>query len=334
MSSLFSPHRQYEVKIQDDGNLVIYTASGRVVWASGADPSPDPVPPAPVVPPPTDTWPRLGASYYTSLTDPRIDPPTFAVRLADLGVTLTRAWLFDAWAIGASAGTGCYDGYLPWVRGADGRFDLWSMDAAYLDRLRAYVEAMAAQGILVQLCGCELYTWSDRKQGLLWVPPSARQPWRCNSQGVDYHDDHAFERIGQPMGRDAFLGACYQRVVATLDGLPYSVELGNELPEKTLHARLAVAWRDAGYRGSISVNRQEDTPGQYRNMRIGQMGGYDRIAFHGKRSLAYLDEEFPREPELRTFQLFWASGPDPSRVILSSDGCRASTDVARLSYSW
>ena len=321
-----SPDNRYELKLQNDGNLVVYSATGRVIWASGVDPAPEPAPPVPVRPPPTDTWPRLGASYYTSLTDPRIDPVAFATRLADLGVTYTRVWLLDAWAVSAAGGTGCYDGFVPWVRGTDGRFDLWTVDPRYLDRLRAYVEAMTAHGILVQLSGLELY-WSQRKAGLLWVPDAARGPFRLNRQGVCYRDDDAFDRIAQPSGPDAFLGHFYATVVAALAGLPYTVELGNEMPEKPLHARLASAWRAAGYTGSISVNRQDDTPGQFANMKIGQPGGYDRLALHGKRDLGYLDEDYPEEPRYRTFRAFYASGPDPSRIILSSDGCRASTDV-------
>jgi len=281
--------------------------------------------PAPSTPP-ADTWPRLGLSYYTSLTDPRLDLAGFAARLRDAGADYTRVWLLDAWAVSANGGPGCYDGYLPWVR-RDGRFDLDQVDPWYLERLRAYVEAMNAVGVLPQLSGLELYSWSSRKAGMLWVPDANRGPFRLNHQGVRYAEDDALERIGQPSGADAFLGHCYQRVVETLAGTTYTVELANEMPEKPLHERLAVLWRTAGYLGSISVNRQDDTPGQFANMRIGRPGGYDRIAFHGKRDLSYLDEDFPREPEHRTFRQFYLSRPDPTRIILSSDGCRKSTSV-------
>lgn len=284
--------------------------------------------PAPTYPPPTDTWPRLGASYYTSLTDPRVDVAEFALRLADLGCTLTRVWLLDAWAIGASAGTSCYDGLLAWERQSDGRFDLWRVNPFYLERLRAYVEVMNVAGILPELSGLDLYTWSDRKQGLLWVPHTTWQPFHHNRQGLRYAGDDAFARIGQPTAEDAFLRQFYRQVVETLAGLVYTVELGNEMPEKPLHERLREAWRLAGYTGTISVNRHEDTPGQYANMRIGQPGGYDRISFHGKRDLPYLDEAFPREPTYRTFRAFYDSRTaQPARVVLSSDGCRKSTNV-------
>lgn len=61
-------------------------------------------------------------------------------------------------------------------------------------------------------------------------------------------------------------------------------------------------------------------------MRIGT--DYDLIAFHGRRSLAYLDERFENEPVYSTFRDFWGSGNlDPARVTISSDGCRKSTNV-------
>jgi hypothetical protein len=274
--------------------------------------------------PATDTWPRLGLSYYTSLSDPRVDLAAFAGRLADAGADYTRVWLIDAWAVGANAGTGCYDGFLPWLRSSDGRFDLWTLNQAYLQRLRMYVEHMNDHGILPQLSGWELYAWSSRKQGMLWVPDATHGPFRNNRQGVFYADDGAFDRIGLPTGEDAFLAKFYEAVVQTLQGLSFTVELGNEMPEKPLHERLKARWRQAGYAGSISVNRNEDTPGQFANMKIGI--AYDRIAFHGKRDLGYLDEVYADEPTYRTFRQFYASDPDQSRIILSSDGCRKSTN--------
>lgn len=285
---------------------------------------PTPIPPTPPV---TDTWPRLGLSYYTSLTDPRLDLAGFAARLRDAGADYTRVWLMDAWAVRASGGTGCYDGYVPWQRASDGRFDLWNLHPQYLDRLRGYVEQMNAVGVLPQLSGWELYSWSTRKAGMLWVPDANNGPFRHNRQGVYYADDTAFDRIAQPSGEDAFLGHFYRRVVQVLDGTSYTVELANEMPEKALHERLAALWRTAGYLGSLSVNRQDDTPGQYSNMKIGQPGGYQRIAYHGKKDLAYLDEAYPDEPVYKTFRDFYASKPDFSRIILSSDGCRKSTNV-------
>lgn len=317
---LQSPNGRFAAILQDDGNLVLYSR-GTAYWATNTVVGPEPTPPPSPV---SDVWPRLGLSYYTSLTDPRLDLPGFVARLQDAGANLTRVWLIDAWAVGASAGTGCYDGLVPWEKAADGRYDLDRVNPRYLDHLRDYVERMNQAGILPMLTGWELYSWSTRKAGMLWVPDAAKGPFRRNRQGVYYADDGAFEVIGNASGADAFLGHFYARIVETLAGLVYVAELGNEMPEKPLHERLAARWREAGYAGSFSVNRQDDTPGQYANMQIGVR--YDRISYHGKRDLAYLDEDYPREPRYRTFRQFYASDPDPTRIILSSDGCRKSAN--------
>lgn len=318
--TLQSSNGRFSATLQNDGNFVLHDR-GTPYWATNTVREDAPMPPAPV----SDVWPRLGLSYYTSLTDPRLDLPGFVARLRDAGATLTRVWLIDAWAVGAAGGTGCYDGRVPWEKMADGRYDLWHVSQSYLDHLRAYVEQMNAAGILPMLTGWELYSWSTRKAGLLWVPDAARGPFRKNRNNVYYADDGAFEVIGKSSGEDAFLGHFYLKVVTTLSGLTYTVELGNEMPEKPLHERLAARWREAGYRGGLCVNRQDDTPGQFSNMQIGVR--YDRISYHGKRDLAYLDEDYPHEPRYRTFRAFYASGPDPARIILSSDGCRKSIDV-------
>jgi len=268
-------------------------------------------------------WPRHAASYYTSLTDPRIDPAEFAARLRDLGCDGTRVWLIDAWAVGQ--GTGCYEGYHPWTRGSKGVWDLDVVSQPYLDRLRAYVEAMNAHGILPLLSGWELYSWSDRKQGMLWVPDASTGPFRTNRQGLVYGDDAAFEVIATG-GVHRFLEQFYRRVVETLNGLSYEVELANEMPEKALHYRLRDAWRAAGYTGNLTVNRNEDTPGQHDNMRIGQ--DFEGISFHGQRDIGYLDEVYADEPTYQTFRAFYDTGSyDSWRLALSSDGCRKSTNV-------
>ena len=320
---IVSQDGQYEVVIQNDGNLVTYTRNGRPVWASGVDANPDPLPPAPSPSPSPEARPNVGASFYTSLTDPRCDPAEFATRLQDAGCSFTRVWLIDAWAVGVN-GIGQYEGFVPWERDA-GIFDLERVSGAYLDRLSLYVDAMNAHGITPQLSGLELYSWSDRKAGMLWVPDANLGPFRRNRQGLRYADDSAFTNIATG-GRHQFLEQCYTAVVKMLEGLRFTVETGNEMPEKPLHYRLRDAWRRAGYVGPISVNRQDDTPGGYVNMRIGT--DYDLIAFHGRRSLAYLDERFENEPVYSTFRDFWGSGNlDPARVTISSDGCRKSTNV-------
>ena len=52
---IVSPSKKYELDIQDDGNLVVYGRSGRVIWTSG---QPDPHPE--LEPPPPDPVPDPG----------------------------------------------------------------------------------------------------------------------------------------------------------------------------------------------------------------------------------------------------------------------------------
>ena len=257
--ALTSANGRFRLQLQDDGNLVAYDR-GAPYWATNtipAAPVPGPVPPAGPV---TETWPRRGLSYYTSLTDPRLDLPGFTARLRDAGADYTRVWLLDAWAVGQH-GTGQYFGFVPWEEAADGGFDLWAVNPTYLEHLRLYVETMNAVGVLPQLSGLELYSWSTRKAGMLWVPDASVGPFRHNRQGISYADDTAFDRIAQPSGEDAFLGAFYRRVVETLAGTVYTVELANEMPEKPLHARLRQAWRAAGYRGCAQRQPPGGHPG-------------------------------------------------------------------------
>lgn len=280
---------------------------------------PLPFPPAPPPEPPQHR--RIGASYYTSLTDPRCDPTAFAAKLREAGCSFTRVWLMDAWAVGQ--GTGCYDGFYPWVKQAGGGYDLASASPSYHARLQVYVKAMNNAGITPILTALERYSWDNAKQGLLWVPDANKGPFRNNIQGLSYTgDDHTYFTLAQS---GDFLCAFYAQCVRTLSGLTYEVETGNEMPEKGLHERIRDAWRSAGFTGKIACNRQEDTPGQYTNMKVGT--AYDGIAYHGKGHLSYLDEVFDREPTHKTFRSFFASGPDFSRITLSSDGCRKSTDV-------
>lgn len=322
---LTSTNERFRLVMQNDGNVVVYgpdrTAKGLTgLWPWGETPPPQPVP----SPDGFGTWPRRGLSYYASLTDPRLEPKDFFSRLASASANFTRTWLFDAWAVD-QGGPGQYSGFVPFSR-IGGRWDLHTPDPRYLERLRAYTRAANDAGVLPQFTGLELYTWSDRKAGMLWVPDQSKLWMQHNVQELVYADDNAFETLATE-GVHGWLGRFYRHVVQALDGLHYVIELGNEMPEKPLHERLARLWRAAGYMGPLSVNRQEDTPGQYANMKIG--ANYDLIAFHGKKDLNYLDEVFADEPVYRTFRAFYESGSfEPSRITLSSDGCRKTTSIS------
>lgn len=323
---------------QNDGNFVGYRRNPHTgeledaFWATHTTthpPAPSPPGPEPPVPPPQGPLPvvawggAVGASHYTSLTDPALDLEGFAQWLFSTGCTFTRVWLLDAWAVGAN-GPGQYFGYLPFRKDAgSGKWNLFDWDPTYFDQVRTYVTTMNRWRVVPILTLLELYTWSDRKQGMLWVPDANVGPWRNNINGVRWGnpDDPTF--FGLP---DEWHREFIRRVVEALTGTSYLLELGNEMPEKELHYRLRDAARVAGYGGDILINRQDDTPGQYANMRIGE--AFERISYHGKRDLSYLDADHPEEPTLKTFREFYESGSyDPARIILSSDGCRKTIQV-------
>jgi len=270
--------------------------------------------------PPTVRWPAFGVSHYLALGDPQCDPIAYADKLASVGAEMTRIWLCDPWACNTGE-TGCYDGFVPCRRASDGRWDLFDWNQAYFDRLKAFTAALWARGIWPQYTVLNLYQFSPRKQGLVWVPDMDRLPWRYNVNGVSWgHPDEDVTFFTLP---DQWLREFMTRVVSTLglSGAGYVIELANEMPEKEMHERMADHLRAVGYRGEITVNRNEDTPGQYHNMRIGPDGRYQRIAFHAQGDVSYLDEFFSREPVYQTFrELYDSDDIELSRVIWSGDG--------------
>lgn len=283
-------------------------------------------------------WPRVGASYNVAHQNPGCDLPALAERLRDVGCTFTRLNAEDPWAIGERDGDGRfkpgqYDGtqIVERARDGDGRFNLSDVNERHYDRLRWAVQHMNARGIVVQVSIFGLYGWSTRKEGMLWVPDMNLQPYRRNVQGVRWEGDGTFDRLP-----DALLEQhIFWTVNATKD-LACIYEPGNEMPEKPMHFRIAQAIRALRPGAIISTNRQDDTPGQYRNMQVGQ-GLIDMLALHGKDSLAYLDEDWPYEPVHKTFRSRWADRDgiegdgsyEPDRIIMSTDGCRASVDPTR-----
>ena len=298
-------------------------------------PTPFPIPPGGATPD-MHAWPKFGGSYNAGMTNPACDPGLFASLNRDAGGNFTRVNTIDAWAVGPN-GTGQYSGFMPWERDAAGVFDLEKPNPKWDERLNSYVRAQNAAGTTVQLTVFDLYSWSERKQGLLWVPDQNLGPFRRNRNGVRWGnpDDPTF--LALP---DWVMLQHIQRMCAAVKGLAVCFETGNEMPEKDMHIRIAQALRGhftADWRPDITTNRQEDTSGQYFNMKVGT--NFDRIAFHGKDSLAYLDEEFPDEPSSRprTFRDLWdKSWPegkaDPKRIIMSSDGCRSNNTMD--CYDW
>ena len=284
---------------------------------------------------PAVIWPAIGASYYTSLTDSDLDLDFFATELGDWGVQWTRVWLLDAWALGerrpdGSFLEGQYDGRIPVMRQIDGRFDLDEWNPAYFDHLKLYTDTLNAHGVWPQFTILELYTWSDRKADLPFVPTVELNVFRNNSNGVKWGDPDDLTFFTLP---DEWLSAFICKVVTTLDGTSYAMEAANEMPEKGLNFRLAEQAQACGYGSSttsdtIAVNRQNDSPGQYWNMEVGGPV-FSHISYHGKLDISYLDEVYPDEaPAGRptTFREAWPMY-EAFRVILSSDGGGGNPDL-------
>jgi hypothetical protein len=271
---------------------------------------------------PAVTWPALCASYYASVTDPGLNVEQFGAWLAKVKVTCTRAWLLDAWAIGEKGSDGVflrgqYDGAIPVRRAADGRFDLSAWNDAYFARLRRYVEVLNTHGVWPHLTFLDLYTWSEDKASLPFVPDADKGPFRYNVNGVRWGAPDAATIAAMP---DAWMKSFMCRVVATLRGTSWAAELGNEMPDRGLHTRMAAALRACGWTGDVTVNRDATAPGQYWNMDVGRT--FSRIAFHGFPDMSYLDTPYPEEATVgrpTTFRQMWGK-VDPARVIVSSDG--------------
>jgi hypothetical protein len=266
----------------------------------------------------------IGASDYQALGDPRVDPRAFGAALASLGVTFTRVWLIDAWAT-ATGEPGTYAGVLPASRRSDGRWDLFDWNEAYFDRLREFASAMNRHGITPVFTLLELYSWSESKQGLLWVPDQRRGLFQANVNGVRWGHPDAPTFAALP---DAWLRAFACRVVDALGAATYVIELGNEMPDAPMHDRLASHLRQAcGYKGQIAVNRDRNDPDLFAEMAIGHR--YDRLSIHGAHDLGYLDAAYADASRFRTMRALYDSGIEMARVIVSSDGARATTDVER-----
>lgn len=338
-----------QLLVQNDGNVVLYSATAPV-WATGtvySPPTPTPIPPIPPIPPGGSvpnmhSWPFFGASYATGPWRRDYDPALWAALNRDAGGNFTRYWLHDAWGV-APNGPGQHAGIQPWKRDSAGVFDLSVADTEWDNRLNQCVRIQNNAGAVVQLSVLNLYSWSTRKEGLQWVPDPNLGPFRRNRNGVYWADDSTFDRLP-----DWVVAQLLERACAAVKGLAVTFEVaGNEHPEKPVHVKMADMLQThftSDWRPDITCNRNEDTSGQYFNMAIGrdiQTGvHFYGIAYHGKDSLAYLDEVFEDEPSSRpdTFRKLWEQSwpegkAEPKRVIMSSDGCRAGNGIEDC-YNW
>lgn len=287
-----------------------------------SSPTVNPVPPDP--PGPIDeaklkVWPRYGMSIAGIIVGSDHDIDGTVNKFIDAGVKLTRINLLSALWNGVDI--------LPYRQTADGRWDLYDWNPAFFERVEYIRDKFNSAGIVVIWTNYELYSWSDRKKG----PQQNNTPYRHNVNGV-YWDptDVTFGILP-----DAWSLAWISKIVPYLK-LDYNVfEIGNEFPEKALHERVADHVRSIQSNALISINRNEDTPGQYENMKIGK-GRYDKIAHHGRylKEVRDLDRNYPREPKYNSFNEFFKRCPhDPKRIMFSSDGARTG-DSPIDTYDW
>jgi hypothetical protein len=277
-------------------------------------------------------WPRRGATIAQSLLDTRWDYEAWAAMLGGIfgGRGLTQVNILSAeWPDPAPHFE------RPFVKLPDGKFDLHQANPKFYDRLPRYVEAMNRHGVVVQLCFLELYSWSQRKTG---VPDQNLSFARHNINGVRWGPgDETFDILP-----DAFVAELVERVVTAVKGAGVCVLPGNEFPEKPVHLKIAAIAKTIDPTIRVVTNRNEDTPGQYMNMRVGR-DLIDMIAYHGWRDLSFLTREFADEPSDRpgTFAEFFNRRAQNGavldisfdRVICSSDGSRASNDPINT-YDW
>lgn len=301
---------------------------------------PVPAPTTPVPPSSVDltSWPRRGATIANSLLDTRWDAQQWADMLGGIfaGRAVTQVNVLSAlWPDAAP------HMQHPFVQEPDGRWNLRKMNPLFYSRLEQYVEAMNRRGVVVQLCFLELYSWSYRKSNVPFN--KAHSPFRHNVNGVNWKGGtRAEEDATLAILPDAFLTELIQRVASAVKGAGVAFLPGNEFPEKPVHFKIADVIKGVWPDARVITNRNEDTPGQYMNMRVGQ-GTIDMIAYHGWDNMGFLAKDFPSEPMTRprTFHQFFdkraqsgAALPiDFARVICSSDGSRSSDDPVQT-YRW
>lgn len=303
-----------------------------------APPGPGPVPIQPVGVD-LNAWPRRGASHAAGLLDTRWDYRGFAQMM---GGIFGGRWTTRVNVTSASWRESSPHFAWPFTRLDDGRFDLYRWNPAFFeDRLPRFIETTNRYGGVPIFTIFDLYSFSGRKdvsadhhQDLDWP--------RHNVNGIRWERDDTF--LNQLP--DPWLTELIERVLAVARNVGViAVEPFNEGPEKPIHMEIAEIVKRMWPACLVQANRNEDTPGQYQNMDVGE-GHIDQIAFHGWKNLGFLTKDFsPKPQELAadpvkaakrpwTFQEFFENefhngrraGFEFSRVCCSSDGARTSND--------
>lgn len=261
-------------------------------------------------------YPRYGLSVAGLVMNRKHDIKATVEKLLEAGANATRINIF-----GAVRGE---DSVQPFNKHPDGLWDLYDWNHEYYERLMETKERMNNAGIVCTWTFLDLYSWSDRKPG----PQQDNTPWRHNKNGVYWKpDDKTFQVLPDNW--------CKEFIARTAPQLRLDTniwEIGNEMPEKSMHEEMRDLVRRTVPSALIQVNRNDDTPGQYDNMKIGK--NYDFLALHGRKlkRLGDLVEKY-KGGDYPTFKDFMASKHEPWRVVFSSDGARISDDKVDT-YDW
>ncbi len=264
------------------------------------------------------TFPRRGASLYGQFGDPRWDGEAFASTIADCGMRSTTWWSWGGWTLNDSTLS-----RMPIHQGPDRKYDLSAWNTSYFDAAEHRVRFNNGLGMTVYVTLTDLYSWSDRKENLPGIGDLSASPFRNNVNGVFWQkDDVLVEKWPAE-----WVGEFTTRLVSRLKGLGVVWIIGNEMPEKALHARMRAVIRAADPSALIAVSRNVDSPGQYANMAIG--ADYDQISFHGWKDMARLNEVWADEAAAGRpssyVELLRRAATDPSRIIACSDGARSNS---------
>lgn len=274
------------------------------------------------------TWPRVGIEITGLVLNPRHNLAEIVRIYQDCGVTLTRVNLLaTGWMNPANT--------MPfrWPGGAlgDHRWNLFDWNPQYFDRLQDVQERMNAAGIVVEWCFLELYSWSRRKHVDVTF-----SPWRYNVNDVLWGGDLSKAGDDETLRvilPDEWCRAFLERAVPLCRLDPNVLLIGNEFPEKSLHVRVRDMVLAIEPMALVSVNRNEETPGQYTNMKIGR--DFDFLELHGVGSMDEIRRTWsPSQSSIESFEaLLTDPDVDTSRIIFNSDGCRVSDD-ATDPYDW
>lgn len=268
---------------------------------------------------------RLGLGYTQqhAAWNHELDRKGFIRQMAEWGVTFTDLWLMNSWAYHTPH-------QQPWVQRPDGLWDLEQFSEPWFEDLEWFIDECRANGIVTMITPMDRFVLSK--------VPDPMHPVRRNVQGVRWGEPDEDTFLFAPP--DVYLVTLVFEIIRRMGDKLGPIRLANEFPEKPWHFTFAQIIRSFKPDADLVVNRQEDSPGQFLNMRVGE-GLIDRYQFHWngggngpqslKHGLSALDAVWPRETEAGrpdTMNKLLAV-VDPNRVIFCTDGARNGGPVER-----